>query len=308
MSSLMRPVPSARTRLLAVLGSPVRHSASPAMHNAALADLGLDWTYVACEVAPDRLQSALAGARELGFLGLNLTVPHKQLALPLMDVLDDTAREYGAVNTVVFEAEDAEGLWRPVGQLREVRGPVRARGCNTDADALLRALGEDLGIEPRASRILLLGAGGAGRAAALRLADDGVGELWLVNRTAAKAAELAEEVQARNPAVDVQVGYPPGNVEIILNATSLGLKAGDELPFDESQFAVTRADGVFDMIYRPAETPLLRKAREAGCRTANGLGMLLYQGAAALELWTGRPAPLDLMRRALLQDVYGAQR
>ncbi|MBN9689922.1 MAG: shikimate dehydrogenase [Verrucomicrobia bacterium] len=306
MPSTLRPSPSARTRLVGVLGSPVRHSASPAMHNAALADLGVDWSYVACEVSPDRLATALNGARDLGFVGLNLTVPHKQLAVPLMDVLDDSAREYGAVNTVVFEAEDAEGIWRPVGCLREVRGPVRSRGCNTDADALLRALGEDLGIEPRAARILLLGAGGAARAAALRLADEGVGELWLVNRTEAKATELAEEILARTPIVDVQVGYPPGDVEIILNATSLGLKESDPLPLDLTAFPVSRADGVFDMIYRPAETPLLRHAREAGCRTANGLGMLLYQGAAALELWTERTAPLEVMRRALWNEVYGA--
>jgi len=308
MPTLLRPAPSARTRLVAVLGSPVRHSASPAMHNAALAELGLDWTYVACEVPPERLAAALIGARDLGLAGLNLTVPHKQLALPLMDVLDDSAREYGAVNTVVFEAEDAEGLWQPVGCLREIRGSVRSRGCNTDADALLRALGEDLGIEPRAARILLLGAGGAARAAALRLADEGVGELWLVNRTEAKAAELAAEIEARTPAVDVQIGYPPGDIEIIVNATSLGLKEADGLPLDVMAFPLSRADGVFDMIYRPVETPLLRTARAAGCRTANGLGMLLYQGAAALELWTGRPAPLEVMRGALWTEVYGAAR
>ena len=301
----MRPCPSARTRLAAVLGSPVRHSASPAMHNAALAELGLDWSYVACEVAPARLSQALVGARDLGFVGLNLTVPHKLLAVPEMDVLDETAREYGAVNTVVFESQDASGEWRPVGCLPEIRGSVRSRGCNTDADALLRALGEDLGIEPRAAKILLLGAGGAARAAALRLADEGVAELWLVNRTEAKAAELAAEIRARTPIVEVEVGYPPGTVDIILNGTSLGLNESDTLPLDTRDFALDRADGVFDMIYRPAETPLLKAARCAGCKTANGLGMLLYQGAAALELWSERPAPIEVMRQALVREVYG---
>lgn len=306
MTSLLRPAPTARTRLLAVFGSPVRHSASPAMHNAALQELGLDWTYVACPVAPDHLKDALDGARQMGFAGVNLTVPHKQLAIPLMDDLDPAAREYGAVNTVVFEAEDAEGLWRPVGQLRDVCGPVRARGFNTDADALVRALGEDLAIEPRAARILVLGAGGAARAAVLRLADEGVEELWLVNRTADKAEALAAEIAARFLATEVRVGYPPGDVEVILNATSLGLQEGDALPLDTDRFPLHRADGVYDMVYRPAETRLLRLAREAGCRTANGLGMLLYQGAAALELWTGRPAPVETMRRALHAEVYGA--
>ncbi|MCW5556867.1 MAG: shikimate dehydrogenase, partial [Verrucomicrobiae bacterium] len=125
MSSLLRPAPSARTRLLAVFGAPVRHSASPAMHNAALQELALDWTYVACPVAPDHLPAAIEGARCLGFAGINLTVPHKQLAVPLMDALDPSAETYGAVNTVVFEAEDPEGIWRPVGQLRDPSGPVR---------------------------------------------------------------------------------------------------------------------------------------------------------------------------------------
>ena len=308
MSPLHRAAPSARTRLLGVLGSPVRHSASPAMHNAALEALGLDWTYLAFEVHPDTLANTLRGARDLGVLGFNLTVPHKLLALPLMDVLDDSAQTYGAVNTVLFESQSTTGEWTPVGQLPEIRGPVRMRGANTDADALLRSLGEDLGIEPRSARILLLGAGGAARAAALRLADDGVGGLWLVNRTTSKAEELAAEIRLRNPAVEVEVGYPSDSVDIVLNATSLGMKAGDPLPWDPARFSLDRADGVYDMVYRPAETVLLKTAREAGCRTANGLGMLLYQGAAALELWTGRPVPVDIMRSALLSEVYGSPR
>jgi shikimate dehydrogenase len=170
----------------------------------------------------------------------------------------------------------------------------------------VRALGEDLAIEPRAARILLLGAGGAARAAALRLADEGVGELWLVNRTVEKAEELAAEIAERSLTTDVRVGYPPGDVEVLLNATSLGMQEGDSLPLDLDHFSLNRADGVYDMVYRPAETRLLGMAREAGCRTANGLGMLLYQGAAALELWTGRPAPVEVMRRALKAEVYGA--
>lgn len=278
------------------------------MHNAALEALGLDWTYLAFEVHPDTLASALRGARDLGVLGLNLTVPHKLLAVPLMDVLDDSAQTYGAVNTVIYESQTAAGEWKPIGQQPEIHGPIRMRGANTDADALLRSLGEDLGIEPRSARILLLGAGGAARAAALRLADEGVGELWLVNRTTSKAEELAAEIRLRNPAVEVEIGYPPDTVDIVLNATSLGMKAGDPLPWDPARFSLDRADGVYDMVYRPAETVLLRTAREAGCRTANGLGMLLYQGAAALELWTGCPVPLDVMHSALLSEVYGASR
>ncbi len=297
---------NASTRLCAVLGSPVRHSASPAMHNAALAALGLNWCYLGCEVNPDRLREAIEGARHLGFVGLNLTVPHKQLAMALMDELDESAREWGAVNTVVFGRRDDSGEWHPVGQRSDLDGPVLARGHNTDADAIIRAINEDLGIEPRSARVLLLGAGGAGRAAALRLAAEGVGCLYLVNRTQVRAEELAAEIGDRYPAVEVHVGYPEGDVEIVLNATSLGLKSGDASPLDSSRFSLGQADGVYDMIYRPASTPLLDQARAAGCRTANGLGMLLYQGAAALELWSGRQVPVEIMRAALHREIYGA--
>lgn len=300
-----KPV-TAATRLAAVWGSPIRHSASPAMHNAAFAALGLDWRYLACEVAPERLAAALEGARVMGFCGVNLTVPHKRLALDMMDELDASAQAWGGVNTVVFEAENAEGVWTPVGLLRKIQGPVRMRGYNTDADAIVRSLNEDLHVEPRGARVLLLGAGGAGRAAALRLADEGVATLWLQNRTESKAEELAAEIAERFPAVDVRVGLPDTDVEIILNATSSGLKPEDPLPIDLQAYPLGRTDAVYDMIYRPAETPLLKAAREAGCRTANGLGMLLYQGAAAFELWTHRPAPIDVMRAALVREVYGS--
>jgi shikimate dehydrogenase len=199
--------------------------------------LGLDWCYVACEVAPERLKEALEGARAMRWMGVNLTVPHKLLAMPLMDELDESARLWGAVNTVVFEVEDDEGLWRPVGQVREgVGGVLRSKGYNTDADAIVRSIRDDLAIEPRGARVLLLGVGGAGRTAALRLADEGIGELWLVNRTESKAVELARELEERFPAVHIGVGYPESDVEIVLNATSLGLKSGDGLPLDTSKF------------------------------------------------------------------------
>ena len=276
------------------------------MHNAALDELGLNWRYVGCEVNPERLREAIEGARHLGFVGLNLTVPHKQLAMSWMDELDESAREWGAVNTVVFGRRDVSGDWIPVEQGDANGGPVLARGYNTDADAIIRALNEDLGIEPRSARVLLLGAGGAGRAAALRLAAEGVSILHLVNRTVARAEELAVEIEARYPAVEIHVGYPDGDVEIVLNATSLGLKPGDGSPFNGDRYSLGQADGVYDMIYRPSSTPLLDQARAAGCKAANGLGMLLYQGAAALELWSGRPAPVEVMRAALHREIYGS--
>ena len=190
------------------------------------------------------------------------------------------------------------------------RGPspeeVRSHGFNTDADAIAQALEADLEFELPGASVLILGAGGAGRTAALKLASSDVGELFLSNRTESKAQSLREEIAKRYPGVKVAMGYPSGKVDLVLNATSLGLKPADPLPFDEVKFSILRAKAVYDMIYRPVETTLLKVARSAGCKTSNGMGMLLYQGAKALELWTGRPAPIEVMRRALEKEIYKA--
>ncbi len=300
----------ATTRVCAVYGHPIKHSASPAMHNAAIQALGLNWRYFAFDVPPDDLRAAIAGAKAMRFLGLNLTVPHKLLALDLVDDLDETARIWGAVNTIRFEASTGGQGWRPLGELPpDFDGEIRARGYNTDADAIIRSLREELGIAAfQELTVLLLGAGGAGGVAALRLATEGVRHLYLVNRTVSKAGAVAMEIKRRLPAQAVTVGYPSGPVDLVLNATSAGLKATDPLPFDTDRFAFRQARRAYDMIYRPAETPFLRAAREAGCRVANGLGMLLYQGARAFELWSSQPAPVDVMRAALTEAIYGRGR
>ncbi len=261
------------------------------MQNAGIAALGLNWRYLAFEVEPENLREAIAGAKHMGFVGLNLTVPHKLLAVEMVDALDDSAKTWGAVNTIRFEP-DGNGI-------------IRAHGFNTDAEAITRSLREDLGVELRGAKVLLLGAGGAGRVAALKLAADGVGELHLVNRTEAKAAAVADEIRTRTPGVKVSVGYPRVEVDLVLNATSLGLKAEDALPIAAEKLSFRQTRAVYDMVYRPAETALLKAAKTAGCRTANGLGMLLYQGAKALEIWSGQPAPVEIMRRALTKNVYG---
>lgn len=304
---ILKPI-GAATKYCAVLGQPVIHSASPVMQNAGIAALGLDWRYLAFEVNPHDLAAVIAGAKAMGFIGLNLTVPHKLLAVKLVDVLDETARRWGAVNTIRFEGRDASGEWKPLGEFGDAPREIRSQGFNTDADAITRSVREDLGVELKGAKVLLLGAGGAGKVAALKLAAEGVGGLYLVNRTVSKAVAIAEEIQERYPGVKLIVGYPKSRelaLDLLLNATSLGLKASDELPLDTTQFALRRARTVYDMVYRPAETPLLKAAKTAGCRTANGLGMLLYQGARALELWSGRPAPVEVMRRALEKNIYG---
>jgi shikimate dehydrogenase len=298
---------NASTRYCAVFGHPVRHSASPAMQNAGLKALGFNWRYLAFDVHPDFLRPAIEGARRMGFIGLNLTVPHKLAALELVDVLDDQARTFGAVNTIVFEARDGSSHWSPVGRLESPPdSEVRSRGLNTDADAIVQALQEEFGLENlRGATVLLLGAGGAARTAALRMAREGLAALFLVNRTESRAAELAAEITEVCPETRVVVGYPTESVDLVLNATSLGLKAADPLPIEAEWLRARRPQFVYDMIYRPMETGLLRAARNAGCRAANGAGMLLHQGTQALELWTGRPAPVKVMRAALEKNLYG---
>jgi shikimate dehydrogenase len=295
----------ATTRYCAVYGHPIKHSASPAMQNAGIAGLGLNWRYLAFGVHPDELRPAIEGAKKLNFIGLNLTVPHKLLAVDMVDVLDESAKEWGAVNTIRFEGKDSSGAWLPLRELADAPREIRSHGFNTDADAITRALKEDLGINLAGAKVLQLGAGGAGRTAALKLASDNISELYLVNRTLKKAEEVAAEIRARHPSVKVHTSYPTGKVDLVLNATSLGLKSDDPLPYSEDKFDLRRAEAVYDMIYRPAQTLLLQSAKDAGCRTANGIGMLLYQGAKALEIWTGQPAPIDIMRRALEKNVYG---
>jgi shikimate dehydrogenase len=298
---------NASTRYCAVFGHPIRHSASPAMQNAGLAALGLNWRYLAFDVHPDHLRPAIEGAKRMGFIGLNLTVPHKLLALEMVDVLDDQARTWGAVNTIVFEMCNPSGQWVPLGTSDAPPGAeVCSRGFNTDADAIVQALREEFGWESLlGATILLLGAGGAARAAGLRLAREGLAALYLVNRTQTRAAELAAEIAKSCPGTLIVPGYPSESVDLVINATSLGLKAEDPLPIDLTWLQARRPRFVYDMIYRPMETGLLRAARSAGCRAANGAGMLLHQGTRALELWTGRPAPVRVMRAALEKNLYG---
>lgn len=276
------------------------------MQNAGLATLGLNWRYVAFDVRPEELRDAIVGAKRMGFIGVNLTVPHKLLAVDMVDALDESAKLWHAVNTIRFEGRVKGGDWRPLAEFDDAPPEkVRAHGFNTDADAIARAVREDLGVELRGSRVLVVGIGGAGQVAALKLAAEEVGELFMINRTHSKAATVAAEIRRRHPRVKVHLDYPRGEVDLAVNATSLGLKPDDALPVDGRQFSLRQARAVYDMIYRPAETPLLAAAKSAGCRAANGLSMLLYQGAKALEIWTGQPAPIEIMRRALEANVYG---
>ncbi len=257
---------------LAVLGYPVGHSRSPAMHSAALAELGLgeEWSYEAIEVAPDAFEARVRAMSGEGFAGANVTVPHKGAALSLADELSETAREIGAANTLVFE--DAE---------------VRAE--NTDAEGFLRALPGS----PDGKRALVLGAGGAARAIVWALLREGAEvEVW--NRTKLRSQHLCEELGGETVDAPDQAAYA-----LIVNTTAVGLGGEDlfaELPLIAEAFAPSQT--VVDMVYGGEPTALLRAADAAGATTVDGIEILVQQGALSLETWTGRPAPLDTMRAA----------
>jgi shikimate dehydrogenase len=276
-----------RTRVAFVLGHPVEHSLSPVMHQAAFRAVGLNAAYLPWSVPPARLTDAVRGLRAMeNLLGVNVTVPHKQAVVPLVDGLTPEAEALGAVNTILLQD----------------RALI---GDNTDGAGFLTALRDDLGVAPTGLTAAVLGAGGAARAVAFSLARAGVGRLYLLNRTLARAVDLADRVRSCVPTCNVQAREcPPAwrpdvipEVGLLVNTTSLGLRVTDPSLIDEEGLPPSTA--VVDLIYRPAETPLLAAARRRGCRAVNGLGMLLHQGALAFERWTGRPAPLDAMRTAL---------
>lgn len=274
---------SAATKLVGLLGYPVAHSLSPAMHEAAFAALGLDLRYLAFAVEPARLAEAVAGAAALGVVGLNVTVPHKVAALALCDP-DGLSRRVGAVNTLVFGGGD--------GGSDGARAPGPPRGLNTDVHGFARLL-DEAGVTARGARAVLLGAGGAARAVAVALCDAGAASITLLARRPApfsldgEALEVAawEEGQARLSRCDLLVDCTPRGLDP--GAAPLAL---DALPDHAA---------VLDLVVRPT-TALVEAARARGLRAAPGTAMLLHQGAAAFEACTGRAAPLAVMRAALL--------
>ena len=256
--------PTATTRVAAVIGSPVGHSRSPAIHNAAFAALGLDWVYVAFEVAPGRGADAVAAVRALALGGLSVTMPHKLDVAAAVDELSPAAAALGAVNTVVPLPDG------------------RVAGHNTDGDGFVDSLRAD-GVDPAGMRVALLGAGGAARAVAVALAGAGVREVAIVNRTvahAAQAAALAGGVGRVGAFADV------ARADLVVNATSVGM--GDDTALVVDPTLLSARQVVADLVYHPLDTPLLSAARAAGATTVGGLGMLVHQ--AARQLRSGRGA------------------
>lgn len=269
-----------------LFGHPVGHSLSPVMHTASFRALGLDAVYRCFDVAPEELASALDACRAEGYRGLNLTVPHKVAAVPLMDRLDASARLFGAVNTVRFEEDGT------------------ATGFNTDAEGFLQDLGAGAGLAPAGRRVMVVGCGGAGRAIAIGCAAAGVASLALVNRTFARARAVADEIQMKCPAVRVDAFPLDGlsteetkSCDVIVQCTTAGLRPGDAPALLASAFR--KGQVLYDIVYTPPETPTMTAALAAGAKAFNGLGMLARQGAASFKIWTGREADIDAMLAAL---------
>jgi len=266
---------------LAVLGHPVAHSLSPRMQNAALAELArrdphfIDWRYFRFDVPPEELPRALHELHACGFVGLNLTVPHKTLACAEVSGMGPAALEAGAVNTL----KHTEAGWQ---------------GFNTDGDGLADAIREKFGFTLSDHPIVLLGAGGAARGAAVACLRLRCPALWIANRTRKNLDALIQQLSPLAGGIPVRGfdgAHSPADLPadaLVINATSLGLRPGDPSPIDLS--ALPRPAAVFDMIYEPPVTPLLAQAQKLGLPNANGLAMLVHQGARALEIWTGFPA------------------
>lgn len=281
---------------LAVLGQPIKHSISPAMHNAALAAMAKveprfsRWRYFRFEVAPDDLPEALERLRTKGFLGLNLTVPHKVLAMDHLAALDPAARPIGAVNTLLAT-------------------PTGWHGHNTDGYGLATGLREQLGCELRGEHVILLGAGGAARGIAVECLQRGCASLAIANRTAENLQALLDQLAAiagSTPLRGFAPTHPPLDLPagaVVINATSAGLREADPLPIDLA--ALPRPLGVYDTIYNPAQTRLLLTAGKLGVPFANGLSMLVHQGARSLSLWTNADVPVSTMRSAAEAALVG---
>ena len=277
---------------LAVIGDPIKHSLSPHLHNAALQAMASkeprfkNWRYFKFKIAPDELSEALPLLHTKGFRGLNLTLPHKVTVLPQLATISPTARRMGAVNTLV---------WQPKGY----------DGHNTDGYGLAKALGQTLDVALKNATVVLLGAGGAARAAAVQCLEQGCSQLWIGNRNRERLLALVDTLAAiagskRVHPFELTLPLPEQlpSTGVLIHATSLGLQPDDPVPIDLTHFEASLK--VYDMIYGPQQTPLLRKAQARGMAVANGLSMLLYQGLRSLELWSGcRTIPIEAMQRAL---------
>jgi shikimate dehydrogenase len=279
---------SGKTQVCGVIGDPIEHTMSPVMHNAAFRELGLDYVYIAFRVKGRDLAGAIEGMRALNIRGLNVTIPHKVSIIPLLDDLDPLAEKIGAVNTIV----NRDGV---------------LTGYNTDASGFLQAL-LDKGFEPKGKRVVILGAGGAARAVSFILAERKA-NLVILNRL--EELNWARELASRISSVfgkevsaleltEANLRTALNKAELLANATSVGMSPNINLtPVPAGLLRPGLV--VFDIVYNPIKTRLAREAAQAGCQTVMGLDMLVWQGALAFEMWTGKQAPVDLMKKEAIK-------
>ena len=274
-----------KTRVCGLIGDPVEHSISPAMHNAAFQALGLDYIYLPFRVASEDLKKAIDGMRALNLCGLNVTIPHKVAVMQYLDELDPLAEKIGAVNTIV-------------------NNDGKLKGYNTDAAGFIKALAAS-GMKPAGKHVALLGAGGAARAIAFALADNGA-EITILNRkqelnwAVELAARVGKAYKKKFQALELNIKALKATLadtDILVNATSVGMfpKIDDTLV---PAGLIKPGLAVYDIIYNPIETKLLKEAGQAGAKTIGGLDMLVGQGTIAFELWTGKKAPVEIMKKA----------
>jgi len=285
----MNPI-SGHTKTYAVLGHPIRHTLSPVMHNASIRSLGLDAVYVAYDVAPDKLMDVLAAMQAMGFGGVNLTIPLKEVAFRGLTRLDTSARLFGAVNTVQF---DAGGMI----------------GHNTDGYGFLKSVEESSGRSLSGAKVFVLGCGGSGRAVALSAAGAGASEIALAGTNEAKRRAVAAELKQKYPAVRVHEALTIAEQEsacrasdVVVQATPVGMKPDDQPLLGPSAFR--KGQHAIDLIYLYPETVFMKQAKAGGAQAANGLGMLLHQGARAFRIWSGVEPDIAAMRGALEKAVY----
>lgn len=282
-------MPQKQPKILGIIGDPVSHSLSPLMHNAAFAHSGLPFIYMPFPVKPEELDDFFKSLHSRKIVGFNVTIPHKQAVIPYLDSLSREARLIGAVNTVVKKG----------GKLI---------GYNTDGAGFIQFLTEEEKYELTNKHVLLLGAGGAARAIAVALGLEGAREVMIFNRTAKKAFDLAHELGKKfQKTIFSAAPLDPPDLshwrvaDLVINATSIGMKESQSIKLPLSQLPPKAC--VVDIVYNPLETDLLKKAKKRGLATHAGWGMLLHQGLLSFELWTGKKAPYDVMKKALLDAL-----
>ncbi|MFH0985452.1 MAG: shikimate dehydrogenase [Candidatus Omnitrophota bacterium] len=283
-------------KLYGIFGYPLSHTLSPAMHEAAFRELGIDANYIVLELVPEAFKKLMRRASRFSLSGFNVTVPYKETVMKYLDKVRPEAQAIGAVNTVFKQGK-------------------RWIGANTDMEGFLKTLVTDGGFRPSGKKAVVLGAGGAARAVVYGLSLEGAREILIADCFSEKARKIAGDMKkffkgTEYHAVEAgtsEVKAALQKADVIINATPLGLKAQDPEVIPEAWIPKSGDKKIFfmDLIYNPAVTPFLKIAKKKGHRTLNGLGMLLYQGVRALELWTGRKAPVSVMRRALLQSLEG---